>query len=393
MKINVGIIFGGKSVEHEISIISALQAVSNLNKEKFNPIPIYITKQNEFYSGEAMLNIAEYKDIPALLKKSHKITMFKGGKEVYIRRLDNKKLYGEKQTVIHVAFPIVHGLNVEDGSLQGFLRMLDVPFVGSDVLPSALAMNKYASKLLLKAHSIPVLDCFLMYANDYFENEKQKLAELLEKFSFPLIVKPIDLGSSVGISKANNEAELIAALDLAYRFSQQVIIEPAIVNIKEINCAVLGDDKNITVSECEEPITAGDLLDYEAKYMSRQTKKCTSASQGMASLKRRIPADISSDMRSKIQRLAAQAFGVLGCNGVVRIDFIIDTSNSEVYLNEVNSIPGSLAFYLFEPIGMKYEALLDQLIRMALRRKRMREEILYSFETNVLSMQKTFGSK
>ena len=150
----------------------------------------------------------------------------------------------------------------------------------------------------------------------------------------------------------------------------------------------MGDDK-ISVSECEEPLTAGDLLDYEGICPGKQ--KMYISFQGM-SLKRRIP-PIFQAMRSKIQRLAAQAFGVLGCNGVVRIDFIIDTSNSEVYLNEVNSIPGSLAFYLFEPIGMKYEALLDQLIRMALRRKRMREEILYSFETNVLSMQKTFGSK
>ncbi|NLB61901.1 MAG: D-alanine--D-alanine ligase [Clostridiales bacterium] len=394
MKINVGIFFGGKSVEHEISIISALQAVSNLNQEKYNPIPIYITKQNELYTGECMLDIAEYKDIPNLLIKSHKITIFNDAGEVLLRRIDNKKLFKQKKVVIDVAFPIVHGLNVEDGSLQGFLRMLDIPFVGSDVLSSSVAMNKYVSKLQLKAHDIPVLDCFWLIANDYFANGQKKLAEIQEKFNFPLIVKPIDLGSSVGISKAKNEIELQKALDLAFRFSHQVIIEPAIVNLKEINCAVLGDDKAIIVSECEEPVTAGEMLDYEAKYMSAQTKKCASStSQGMASLKRRIPADIPSEMKEKIQKLAQEAFKILDCHGVVRIDFIIDTGTNEVYLNELNSIPGSLAFYLFEPIGMKYETLLDELIKMALRRKRIREEILYSFETNVLSMQKTFGAK
>ena len=388
MKIHVAVLFGGKSVEHEVSVISALQAIQSMNKDNY---PIYITKKNELYWGEDLDKIEEYKNIPALLQKSTKINIVTDGSKTYLVPQQQKRFSKAKPIAcIDVAFPIVHGTNVEDGALQGFLKTLNLPFVGCDVLASAICMDKFAMKIMLKEAGFPVLDGIRFTAQDY-KNEEKILADTESRFGYPVIVKPVDLGSSVGISKAENRQELEDALELAFQFADKILIEPAVVNLKEINCSVLGDYTAAEASELEEPISADKILSYKDKYMDGGKK--TGGSKGMSSLKRKIPAEIPAETAEKIKEIAVNAFKYLDCNGVVRIDFLMDSKTGEFWINEFNTIPGSLAFYLWEPKGVSYTNLLDRLISLALKRQRSNEEITYSFDTNILSSASFGGAK
>lgn len=391
MKIHVAVLFGGKSVEHEVSVISALQAIQSMNKDKYAVYPIYITKKNELYWGEDLDKIEEYKNIPALLQKSTKINIVTDGSKTYLVPQQQKRFSKAKPIAcIDVAFPIVHGTNVEDGALQGFLKTLNLPFVGCDVLSSAICMDKFAMKIMLKEAGFPVLDGIRFTAQDY-KNEEKILADTESRFGYPVIVKPVDLGSSVGISKAENRQELEDALELAFQFADKILIEPAVVNLKEINCSVLGDYTAAEASELEEPISADKILSYKDKYMDGGKK--TGGSKGMSSLKRKIPAEIPAETAEKIKEIAVNAFKYLDCNGVVRIDFLMDSKTGEFWINEFNTIPGSLAFYLWEPKGVSYTNLLDRLISLALKRQRSNEEITYSFDTNILSSASFGGAK
>lgn len=391
MKINVAVLFGGKSVEHEVSVISAVQAMQNINKDKYAVYPVYITKKNELYWGESLENMEEYKNIPALLAKSTKINIVTDGSKTYLMPQEHK-LFSKAKPIacIDVAFPIVHGTNVEDGALQGFIKTLNLPFVGCDVLASAICMDKFAMKIMLKEAGFPVLDCIRFTSQDY-KNEKKVISDTENKFGYPVIVKPVNLGSSVGISKAENRQELEDALELAFRFADKILIEPAVVNLKEINCSVVGDYSEAEASELEEPISADKILSYKDKYMDGGKK--AGGSKGMSSLKRKIPAEIPEETAQEIKQIAVDAFKYLDCNGVARIDFLMDSKTGEFWINEFNTIPGSLAFYLWEPKGVKYSELLDRLISLAVKRQRNNEEITYSFDTNILSSASLGGSK
>lgn len=390
MKIRLAVIFGGKSVEHEISVISALQACEYIDRDKYEVIPLYMTKTGEFYTGEQMGNIERYRDIPALLKESTRVLLLNEEDRVDLVRYPMKKFGNNVLGSIDVAFPIVHGTNVEDGTLQGYLQTLGLPYVGCDVLSSAVGMNKYVMKTVFKDNDIPVLDCVCCNLTDYADVEK--LMDGVEgKFPYPVIVKPINLGSSVGISKASDRAQLEEALNLAFTFAPKVLIEPAIRQLREINCAVLGDELEAEASECEEPLNAEEILTYEDKYIGGGKSK--GGSKGMASLSRAIPANISQERREEIRQMAVRAFKCLGCNGVARIDFMIDKETDKVYLNEINTIPGSLAFYLWEPVGVPYPQLLERMIQLALKRHRENRKLTFSFDTNVLAGVKLGGVK
>ena len=387
MKIQVAVLFGGKSVEHEISIISAVQAIQNMDKGKYEILPVYITKNNELYYGISLFDIEEYKDIKTLLTKCRQVYFECKGTKTYLVEM-KRRLFRKNKVVglIDVAFPIVHGTNVEDGSLQGFLKTLNLPFVGCDVLASAICMDKYVSKVLLREAGIPVLDCLTFFSDDDID---KICDQVTNKMAFPVIVKPINLGSSIGISKANNLSDLRAALEVAYTFASRVLIEQCVSNLKEVNCSAMGEGKNVLVSECEEPVSASEILTYTEKYLEGNK----SHGKGMANLKRKIPAEITDELKDKIIKFTKESFIALNCCGVVRIDYLIDTKTSELWLNEINSIPGSLAFYLWEPTGIKYPELLDRVIDAGLKRNRDDSEIIYTFDTNVLSSGGSFGKK
>ena len=394
MKIKVGVLFGGKTVEHEISIISAIQAIGHLDKNKYDVIPIYITKGNEFYIGEKIGDIKSYTDITSLLKESQRVIMLNEDGKVKLIRYPMKKFGKNELDYIDIAFPVVHGTNVEDGTLQGYLQMFNIPYVGCDVLSSAVGMDKYVMKTVLKDNGIPVLDCKCFTAKQYDDDVDAVIATVEEKIGYPVIVKPVNLGSSIGISKAENRDELYDSLDTAFRYASKVLIETAVQNLKEINCSVLGDYEEAEASECEEPVSSDKILTFAEKYIgdgsakgAKGTKggvKGSGGSKGMATLKRKIPADITDEQRTLIREYAVKAFKVLGCGGVSRIDFMMDTKTGNIWLNEINTIPGSLSFYLWEPLGVKYTELLDRMISLALKRERENSSITYTFDSNVL---------
>lgn len=382
MKIKIGVLFGGKSVEHEVSIISAIQAIRYINKDKYDVVPIYVTKSNEMYVGEDIGNIEKYKNIKELLNNSQRVVLLSNNDKLEIYKFPFKKLANNYYDYIDVAFPIVHGTNVEDGTLQGYLKTLNVPFVGCDVTSSAIGMDKYVMKTVLKDNTIPVLNCMRFDFNEYSTDAKKVVSDIEENIEYPVIVKPINLGSSVGIKIAHNKEELFEALEYAFSFAKNILVEKAIIHLKEINCSVLGDYEEAFASECEEPIGSDEILSYEDKYISGGSKK--TGSKGMTSLDRKLPAEISDELKARIQELAIKTFKALGCNGVSRIDFMIDKDTDEVYVNEINTIPGSLSFYLWKATGMNYEELLDKLITLALKREREEKDISYSFDTNIL---------
>lgn len=385
MKIQLAVLFGGKSVEHEISIISAIQAIKHLDTEKYDIIPVYMTKSQEMYTGDSIADIEAYRDINALLKKSTRVVMINDNDRTYIIEHPFTKKFKKLKKAVDVVLPIVHGTNVEDGTLQGFLKTLNVPFAGCSVYSSAVGMDKHAMKLILQGCGIPVLEDMIFTSQDYLNAPENIYNRIISGIGFPVIVKPVNLGSSIGITKANNEAELKDALDLAFSFAGRVLVERAITQLREINCSVIGDTDEATASECEEPLNASTILSYEDKYMGSSKSK-SGDSNGMASLARKIPADITPEMRSEIQELAVKTFKALECNGVSRIDFMIDGELNKIYVNEINTIPGSLAFYLWEPLGITYKSLLDKLISLALKRQRDEKNISYAFDTNVLAM-------
>ena len=391
MKINMAVLFGGRSVEHEVSVISAVQAMASMNKEKYNIIPVYMTKKSEFYTGEKLMDINSFKDIPALLAECTECVFVRSEGKVQLIRQKTKMFGSNLISDIDIAFPIVHGTNVEDGALQGYLQTLDLPYVGCDVLASAVGMDKFVMKILLKDAGFPVLDCCRFSSFD-LDRIEECVAEVEKKFSYPVIVKPINLGSSVGISKAKDHDGLIKSMEEAFEFADRILVEPAVVQLKEINCSVVGDSEEAEASVCEEPVQASDddILSYQQKYVGGGK---SGGSKGMATLKRKIPADITKEQDEFIRKTAVDAFKYLGCNGVTRIDFMIDMATDKIYINEINTIPGSLAFYLWEPKGVKYPQLLERMINLALKRHRRSEKINYTFDTNILSMGGSFGAK
>ena len=387
MKIKLAVLFGGKSVEHEISVISALQAMNSLDAEKYDILPVYITKQNDFYTGDVLRDIECYRDIAKLLSEATRVTFVSENGKTRLERLPAKKFGSNTVSEIDVAFPIVHGTNVEDGALQGFLKTLNLPFVGCDVLASAVGMDKFVMKTLLKDAGFPVLPALRFSSKDY--NAPETLfAAVEEKIGYPVIVKPVNLGSSVGISKASDRASLENALDTAFSFADTVLLERAITSLREINCSVVGDENGAEASVLEEPVMQDEILSYKDKYMDGGK---SGKSSGMASLKRKIPADLPEARAEEIRTLAVNAFLTLGCSGVSRIDFMIDCDEDKVYLNEINTIPGSLSFYLWEPKGLKYKDLLDRLVQTALDRARKQQNLTYTFDTNVFAMGSGFG--
>ena len=401
MNIRVAVVFGGKSTEHEISIISAVQAMHALDTGKYDVVPVYLSKENICYTGDALKDIATFrkslKDVPA---SSIRVDFIREDNGVVLMRHDRKRFGDNVISGVDVALPIVHGTNTEDGTLTGFLQTLGLPVAGCDVLSSAVGMNKYVMKTVLNDNGIPVLPCVRFHAHD-FENPESIVARTEEAFRYPVVVKPVNLGSSIGISRAKDKEELLEAIELAFTFSGNILVEPAITELKEVNCAVLGDYEEAIASECESPLGDDEILSFEDKYMGGgakgksgvklPAKGAVSAQDGakgsgMASLKRKLPADISDEKRTEIRDMAVKAFQALGCSGVSRLDFMMDRADHDkVYLNEINTIPGSMSFYLWEAANLPYTELLDRVIELALKADRENRKRTYSFDTNVLA--------
>lgn len=389
MKISVAVVFGGRSVEHEVSVITAMQIIAAIDKKKYDAVPLYITKDGSFYTGEDFTEITSYSDIPKLLENGKRVGLVRSGGKIMLSPTEKKIFGGDKPILIDVALPAVHGTFVEDGSLQGFFELLGLPYCGSDVLSSAVCMDKPTAKCLLRAKGLPVLPDVTVTRDRYDASPEEFIKTLESKFAYPMIIKPANLGSSVGITKAASRSELESAVELAFSFADNLLIEPAVVNLREINVSVLGDKHGCRASCCEEPVSADEILSYTDKYLSQGKSR---KNGGMSEAKRTIPANITKEMEDNIKQLAQEAFMALGCGGVVRIDFLVD-NNEKVYINELNTIPGSMAFYLWECAELPFAGLIDELINGAFTRRRERGNLTFTYDTNILSQQEMKGAK
>lgn len=395
MKIKLGIFFGGKSVEHEIAVITANQAYASIDKEKYEIVPIYISKKGVLYTGEHLFELDQYRNMDELISKCTQVTLINDGKEVKVIRYPMKKFGNNVINTIDVAFPIMHGTNGEDGTIQGFLELLGLPYIGCDIIASSVGMDKIIMKKVLKESRLPVVDFVAFYSMEYIPKEEEWQAKIEEKLGYPVIVKPGNLGSSVGIKKAKNKQELAEAIDFAMQFSDRILVEKAVVNLREINCSVMGDYTHCKPSACEEPISTDEILSYTDKYVGGGKNKVNSQGQkGMAASQKKLPADLSDEKRTEIENLAMETFKVLGANGVSRIDFLMDKDTEKVYVNEINTIPGALSYYLWEATGKSFTAEIDELVDLALKRKRTREKMTFSYDQNILALNgKKLGNK
>ena len=381
MKTNIGVFFGGRSTEHEISVISASQAMHAINRDKYDVTPIYITKQGKWYTGEALFEVANYRNIPTLLAKCTEVYM----KPIY----DDYNLYKAKKSMfgsdvftrLDVVIPVLHGSNGEDGIFEGVLESTGIPFAGCNTLSSANGMDKITMKMILQACDIPVVDYVWFTDNQWFAQREELIAKIEEKIGYPVIVKPANLGSSVGIGRAIDREQLIEKINDAERYSTRIIVEDMVEELQEINCSVLGDCDEYQASVCEEPIKSGEILSYEDKYMGG-----TKGAKGMQASQKRIPAELPDEETRRIQFLASETFRVLSCHGVSRVDVIIDCKTRNIYVNEINTIPGSLSFYLWEATGISFDKLMDKLVQLALKRKREMGMKTVSYDQNIFSL-------
>lgn len=393
MKTNLAVFFGCSSVEHEVSIISAVQAMEAMDREKYTVVPVYVAKDGNMYTGDALFSMKNYKDLPALLSRCTRVFPAREKGEVVLMDAAGGLFKRKPVARLDVAFPVVHGTNCEDGSLQGYFEILGLPYAGCDVLASAVGMDKAVCKHVLAAHGLPVLPCVTFTARQWAEDKAPILDKIRRAIGYPCIVKPVNLGSSVGISKAEDDGKLEEAVALAASFAGEILVERAIGSLREINCSVLGDRDACEASVCEEPVMSDEILSYEDKYLSGGAKgDKTGGSKGMSSLKRRLPAEISEEKADEIRDLAKEAFLAIGGQGVARIDFLMDTADgNKVYINEINTIPGSLAFYLWEAAGLPYRQLIDRLVELAFKRARTRQNLMFTIDTNLLSQAGDLG--
>lgn len=386
MKIKVGVIFGGETVEHEVSIISAIQAMNKMDQEKYEVIPIYITKDREWYTGDMLKDIDVYQDLSLIKKYAKNVVLYyKNGSYV----LQKKKFPRTVVKEIDIAFPVVHGTNVEDGVLQGYLQTIGIPFVGPNVYAAVVGQDKAFMKDVWASAGLPMTDYVWFYDIDY-KRDKDAVIKKISKLKYPVIVKPATTGSSVGISVCEDEESLIEGLDEALQYDSKIVVEEVVKNLVEVNIAVMGNYEHQKVSEIEEVLSGNKFLTFTDKYIGGgkngklKGKGPVKTSKGMASTNRKLPADISDKMSKEVEEVAVKAFKALGSAGNSRIDFLIDDKSKKVYINEINSIPGSLAFYLWEAKGVDFTSMLDEMINIGIKEYKKRISKTHSFDSNIL---------
>ena len=384
--LKIGVIFGGESVEHEVSVITAVQAMSFMDSKKYEIVPIYISKDRNWFTGEALRDMKTYKDLNNISKVCKEVVLTKQG-ENYIL-LKKNGLFRSVVNTIDVAFPIVHGKGVEDGSLAGYLETLGIPYVGPSMLGASIGQDKVVQKQVMGASGVPIVNYVWFYDYEYQENEDKILADI-KKLGYPVIVKPARLGSSVGITVAHDENEIRESIEEAIKYDQKIVVEEMVKNLLEVDCAVLGNGEFMETSLIGEMITDNDFLTFEDKYLGsgggKKGAKGPKTGGVISTGGFKIPADLDKEVEEKVYEAAKAAFRCMELKGVTRFDFLVDTKSKEVYVNEPNTIPGCLAFFFYTPKGKKYTKLLDEMITTAIKDYKNSKKKVTSFESNVLS--------
>lgn len=386
MKLNIAVFFGGESVEHEVSIISAHQAIEALDKNKYNVIPVYVSKERKLYVSDLLKDISNYKDLKHLISQCTQVSITSEDNRVVIRPVKPSLFSPKELGTIDVAIPVMHGTNGEDGTIQGFFEMLKVPYAGCDLYGAAIGQDKVLQKNVLNDNNLPITNWFWVYGSE-MDTHQSEILDKVHRLIYPVIIKPARTGSSVGISIAHNDEEYLACFDEARQYDEKIITEKVVKPMREINCSVVGDSYSCVASVLEEvsSVSQDELLSFSDKYLGGSKSAKSEGSKGMASTARIVPAPLTDEQTRLIQQLAKETFRVLGTAGVCRIDFLMDADTKKVYVNEINTIPGSLAFYLWKAAGVSFSELMDKLVELALDRERRRSKMTFSYETNILS--------
>jgi D-alanine-D-alanine ligase len=384
-RLRIGVVFGSRSMEHGVSILTAYQAFQALESGSYEPSAIYITERGEWLASNSMDDVTKIRGLPldpsgferafrgharpaALVPDSTVgglISIDQGG---LLRR-------GGQRIPLDCVLLAVHGTHGEDGTLQGLLELSGIPYTGSGVLGSALGMDKVAMKEVWRSAGLPVVPYLALNRHEWERNREAELDRITAALQYPIFVKPAGLGSSIGISRTVNREDLGFAIDVAATYDRRLIVEQGLTDAVDINCSVLGNNDPV-VSACERPLSTGVFLSYDDKYLRGKVGK-TSSSSGMEGMQRELPANIPEEQTRRVQELAARAFTALDCSGLARVDVLL-SSTGDVFLNEINTVPGSLSSYLWEASGTPFPELIDRLIQLALERNREKRRTRYS---------------
>ena len=391
MKKQIGVIFGSRSCEREVAIISAVQLMRHADPEKYDVIPVYIDEAGNWYTGEALKEISSFK--PFNPDKKGIIRVFpdlSSGSGALLTHTKGSGLLAKEKIEIaarvDVYIVVMHGLNGEDGTVQGLLELANVPYTSTGVAGSALGMDKIMMKQFFRGAELPVLPGIGVSRTRYEAKPEEILEQVERGLGFPVFVKPANLGSSIGVSRADNREELEDSLALAFEYDRRVLIEKGLDKPIELNCSVLGYDEDVEASPIEMPVNQDEFLDFRDKYLA------SGGSKGMASLHRILPAPIEDELRDEIQEMSKRIFRMMDCKGVVRIDYMFDRESGKLYITEINTIPGSLAFYLWENAGMPYSRLIDRMISCAEQAHADKNRANYAYTSDILKGV-TFGAK
>ncbi len=400
-KLTVAVFFGSRTVEHDVSIVTALQWMDNANRDKYDLVPVYIDREGRWFTGERLRDIAFYRAFdPAAVTQVTLDPTF-GSRALYPVKTS---LFGGRKpvAVIDVAVPSVHGMNGEDGTLQGLLELCDIPYTSPGVLGSALGMDKIAMKMAFRGAGLPLLPFAWLERRAWEQQREEELTRIEGELGYPVYVKPANLGSSIGINRADDRAGLADALDVAFHYDRRAVVEQGLTDLVEVNCSALGFEGDVRASLCEQPVSWKEFLTFDQKYLrggktggAKGGTKGTAGAKGggMESMQRLIPAPIGDEMTAEVQRLTIEAFRLLDCRGVVRVDYLVNRADNSLYVNEINTVPGSFAFYLWEPTGLPYAQLIDALIDQALAAHREKGRNSFAFESGLLQKFQGGGAK
>ncbi|MGE5361627.1 MAG: D-alanine--D-alanine ligase family protein, partial [Bacteroidales bacterium] len=370
-RLRIGVIYGGRSGEHEISIASAAAVVANLDRDRYEAVPLYIERDGRWTIADRPPAASSAADVIGRAR-TEPSRSGRGSREAYlVPHADHEHLVAidrERGTLtglsLDVVFPVLHGPYGEDGTVQGLLEIANVPYVGAGVMASAVGMDKAAMKMLFQARGLPVVEYVLVRSGDWQADRGTIRAEISRRLGYPVFVKPVNLGSSVGISKVKDEAALDDAIDLAAQYDRRIIVEAGVPNTREIECSVLGNDTP-EASVPGEILPSREFYDYEAKYLEESEV--------------RVPADLPPAKVEEVRRLAVQAFLAIDGAGMGRVDFLLDGSSERLFVNEINTIPGFTTISMYPKLwmasGLPFPALLDRLVELALERHAAKQQL------------------
>lgn len=383
----IAVLFGGRTVEHDVSIVTGHQVMEAFPAERYEVVPVYITRDGKWYTGDPLRKLDNFKNDDIINQEG--VVSCVLSPDVRHHGLILNPLAGRfsKSEIkrLDVVFPAIHGTHGEDGTIQGLLELADIPYVGCATLGSALTNDKILTKIVLRQENIPVLDDIYFTRDEWLDNPDAIMEKITSTFEYPVFIKPATLGSSIGVGRADSDTLLRASIDIATNFDRRVLVEPAVTNGIEINCSVMGYGNQFETSTLEQPVSWDEFLSYEDKYLR--------GGEGMKSADRIIPAPISDELTQRIKDMTVEAFKAVDGQGIARIDYLVKPETNEVYLNELNTMPGSVSFYLWREDGYSTTDVVEKLVKIAQDANATKRRNMYDYKTNLVAVASQRGTK